>query len=341
MSEKRVSRAEVAHAAGVSESTVSRALNDSPLISAEIKERVRQCAGELGYRPSRQASNFARRRSGSIGLVVPRYASFPPFSRAYFPTLLDGAVLRAEERGFFVTIVLDKEHTTPEQLVELVTGRSLDGYLFAVSPAEYDRYAYLRKRLVPFVLINNYHEGFSSVDANPEPGMRSAFEHAYRLGHRRVGYITGDLRFRNGIDRLNAFQLLAEEFHVDVRVEEGNFSRTNGYDATLRLLGATDPPTLVMTASDRAAIGAVAACRDRGILVPERVSVIGFDDLHPARDVTPRLSTVHNPVEESGSEAASLLIDLIEQERKKATQLWLETSFVIRESTGYAASVER
>lgn len=269
--------------------------------------------------------------------MVPRYAAFPPFSRAYFPTLLDGAVLAAEERGFFVTIVLDKEHTTNQELEELVTGRSVDGFLFAVSPAKYERYNYLKRRGVPFVLINNYHEGFSSVDADPIPGMRSAFEHAYRLGHRRVGYIAGDLGYRNGIDRVEAFRALAEEFGVSYQVEKGNFSRSSGYEGTARLLSQTSPPTVVMTAADRAAIGAISACRDRGLPVPEKVSVIGFDDLHPARDVTPRLSTVHNPVEESGWEAASLLVDLIEQKITKATRRWLETTFVIRESTGYAA----
>jgi len=338
MAREKITRADVARAAGVAESTVSRALNDSSLISGEIKEKVRQAAEQLGYRPSRQAANFARRRSGAIGLVVPRYTAFPPFSRAYFPTLLDGAVLAAEERGFFVTIVLDKERTTEHSLEELVAGRSVDGFLFAVSPAKYERYRHLKERNIPFVLINNYHDGFSSVDADAEPGMRSAFEHACRLGHRRIGYIAGDLGYRNGMDRLETFEKLGEEFGVHRTVEEGNFSRTSGYEGTARLLSQENPPTLIMTASDRAAIGAISACWDRGISVPERMSVIGFDDLHPARDVTPRLSTVHNPVEESGAEAASLLIDLIEQKRKRATKRWLETSFVIRESTGYAAS---
>jgi LacI family transcriptional regulator len=338
MTKRKCSRADVAHAAGVAESTVSRALNDSPLITPEIKERVRLAAERLGYTPSRQAANFARRRSGSIGLVIPRYAAFPPFSRVYFPTLLDGAVLAAEQRGFFVTIVLDKEHTTDERLVELVTGRSLDGFLFAVSPTKYDRYQFLKEQKVPFVLINNYHTGLSSVDALPEPGMRKAFEHASRLGHHRVGYITGDLAYKNGIDRLNTFEKLAESFSMETRVQEGNFSRTSGYEGTARILSAADPPTLIMTASDRAAIGAITACRDRGFLVPEKISIIGYDDLHPARDVSPRLSTVHNPIEESAREAASLLIDLIEKKRKRATRRWLETSFVIRESTGYAAS---
>lgn len=338
MEDRKPSRAEVARAAGVAESTVSRALNDSPLISPAIKEKVRDTAERLGYTPSRQAANFARGRSGAIGLVVPRYAAFPPFSRAYFPTLLDGVVLAAEEKGFFVTIVLDKEHTTKERLVEMVSGRSVDGFLFAVSPAKYDRYEHLKQRGVPFVLINNYHKGLSSVDARPEPGMRSAFEHAHGLGHRRIGYITGDLNFKNGIDRLNTFRTLSAEFDVSAAEEVGNFSRTSGYQGTIRLLSGQSSrrPTLIMTASDRAAIGAVGACADTGVRVPEDVSIVGYDDLHPARDISPRLSTVHNPIEESGREAASLLIEFVGAERSRATAKWLDTSYVSRESTSYA-----
>ena len=321
-----------------SESTVSRALSDSHLISDEVKERVRRVAAELDYTPNRQAANFARQRSGTIGLVVPRYTAFPPFSRAYFPTLLDGVVLAAERRGFFVTIVLDHERTSLHNLDSLIASRSLDGFLFAVSPSQYDRYFDLKDRDVSFVLINNYHEQLSSVDALPEPGMRRAFEHAYQLGHRRIGYITGDLGFRNGIDRLTVCENLAEEFGVDVAVREGDFSKTSGYRETTRLLDATTPPTLVMTASDRAAIGALEACRDRGVAVPRELSIIGYDDLHPARDISPKLSTVHQPIEESGAEAADLLVDIIEGGRKRAATRWLDTSFVIRESTGRVAA---
>ncbi|MCG8479146.1 MAG: LacI family transcriptional regulator, partial [Spirochaetales bacterium] len=268
MAEKKTRRAEVARAAGVAESTVSRALSDSHLISDEVKERVRRVAAEFDYTPNRQAANFARQRSGTIGLVVPRYTSFPPFSRAYFPTLLDGVVLAAEKRGFFVTIVLDHEHTSLHNLDTLIASRSLDGFLFAVSPSQYDRYFDLQKRDVSFVLINNYREALSSVDALPEPGMRRAFDHAYQLGHRRIGYITGDLGFRNGIDRLTVCKTLADEFGLEVNIREGDFSKTSGYRETARLLDSAAPPSLIMTASDRAAIGALEVCRDRGVAVP-------------------------------------------------------------------------
>ncbi|TVR73757.1 MAG: LacI family transcriptional regulator [Spirochaetaceae bacterium] len=336
--DSRPVRADVARVAGVAESTVSRALNDSPLISGAVKEKVRRAALSLGYVPSRQAAMFARNRSGSIGLVVPRYSAFPPFSRAYFPAVLDGVVVAAEKRGCFVTIILDRADASGEELAQLVTGKSVDGLLFTVSPAEYSRYHVLEKLGLPFVLISNYHEAMSSVDATPEPGMRKAMEHACSLGHRTIGYITGDLRYTNGQDRLRVFRKLVSEYGVTARISEGDFSRTSGYRCAGEILSggtaAAGAPTLIMAASDRAALGVLAWCKDRGIAVPEELSLIGYDDLHPAQDADPPLSTVRNPISEGGARATDLLLDIVEGTCTTPTVLWLDTDYVSRESTG-------
>lgn len=334
MSNTKPTRADVAREAGVAESTVSRALNDSPLISDEVKTRVRQAADELGYVLNRQAAMFARNRAGSIGLVVPRYASFPPFSRAYFPAVLDGVVVAAEKRGYFVTIILDREDTTAETLAQLVSGRSVDGLLFTVTPAQYDRYEYLEAEDMPFVLINNYQDGMYGVDSLPEPGMRKAFERAFELGHRRIGYISGDLRFKNGQDRLRVFQKLCAEFGITGVVREGDFSRSSGYRRGEALLQDDPEITMIMTASDRSALGVLAYCEEHIIQVPEDVSIIGYDDLHPARDAIPPLSTVRNPIEKSGWTAANMLIDVVEGVRSDPITVWLDTDYVDRQSTG-------
>ncbi|TVR35012.1 MAG: LacI family transcriptional regulator [Spirochaetaceae bacterium] len=329
----RPTRSDVARAAGVAESTVSRALNDSPLISQAVKLRVRQAALRLGYIPSRQAAMFARNRAGSVGLVVPRYTAFPPFSRAYFPTILDGVVVAAERRHCFVTIILDHVDTTAESLAQLVTEKSVDGLLFTVGPAEYSRYEYLGQLGLPFVLINNYYESMCSVDSRPGPGMHKAFQHACSLGHRTIGYVTGDLRYKNGQDRLATFEQLCREFAVAPLISEGDFSRTSGYRCSEKLLGAQPRPTLIMAASDRAALGVLAYCKDHGMEVPQDVSLIGYDDLHPARDAFPPLSTVCNPIEQSGACATDLLLDIVEGKRRAPHAIWLDTDFVVRRST--------
>ena len=335
---ERTKRADVARHAGVAESTVSRALNDSPLISESIKAKVRESAFELGYVPSRQAALFARNRSFSIGLVVPEYKSFPPFSRPYFPALLDGAVLGAEERGYSITIVLDNVSRQARDYMALLHSKTVDGLIFAVTPSDYGPFAELMGSGMPFVLIDNYHEGISSVDSRPQPGMREAFSHAYNLGHREIGYVTGDMRFRNAVDRLSVFEALSAEFGMNSRIAEGDFSRTSGYLGAAKLLEGRERPTLIMTSSDRSALGVMTYCNEKGISVPAELSLIGYDNLYPAQDVVPSLSTVDHPISLSGRVGTFLLADIIEGKETGPVQKWLDTGFVVRESTSRSPS---
>jgi LacI family transcriptional regulator len=330
-------RGEVARLAGVSESTVSRALRDSPLISPQSKEKVREAAEALGYIPSRQAALFAKKRTYTIGFVVPSYSSFPPFSRPYFPALLDGAVLGADALGYSITIVLDTVVSQTRDYDVLVRSRTFDGLLFSVTKADFAPFLFLKENDIPFVLVNNYYEGLNSVDARPEPGMSKAFSHAATLGHIDVAYVTGDMVFRNAMDRLATFNRLSAEHGMRTAVVEGNFSRTSGYAAAARLLAGDRPPTLIMTSSDREAMGVLQYCAEKGIRVPADVSLIGYDNLQPAQDITPALSTVENPISRTGWVAAQLLIDILNRRVPEPIAKWLDTDFVVRESTAAPA----
>ena len=332
--EKKITRLEVALRAGVSESTVSRALNDSPLITPEVKLRVRNAAAQLGYIPNRQAELLARKRTFRLGLVVRTYDRFPPFTRSYFPRLLDGVVLCAEELGYSVTIVLDRKHGKFRDMVRFVQSKEVDGLLFAVTPTEDPRFDRLQENQIPFVLINSHREGSSSVDGDPRRGMRMSFEHACTFGHTRIGYVTGDLAYWNGVERLSVFRELCEEFPVEPRIFIGDFSKSCGYRAAREFFGSDDPPTIIMTASDREALGVLDYCREQGIRVPEDASIIGYDNLGPSSDITPGLTTVDNPVSQTGRESVRLLVDTIEKRVHRPVRTTLETGFIVRESTG-------
>ena len=329
----RITRADVARGAGVSESTVSRALNDSPLISEAIKLKVRSVSESLGYIPNRQAALLARNRTYRIGLVVPTYKSFTPFSRSYFPPLLDGVLQRAEERGYSITIILDAVGESLKDLSLPFLSREVDGLLFSVTPMEDPRFAGLKARDVPFVLVNNRLPGIHCIDCDVEPGMREAVLHARNLGHTGIAYIAGDRDFWDGRNRLETFRRLTDEYGLGSRIEEGNFSMTSGREAAARLLESEEPPTMVMCASDRTALGVLSFCRQAGVDVPGDLSVIGFDDLGPARDSSPGLTTVHHPVTRMGGRAAEVLMDLTEG-RHPGELVQVESACVLRNSTG-------
>jgi DNA-binding LacI/PurR family transcriptional regulator len=327
--EKSVGRQDVAKAAGVSESTVSRALNDSPLISSDIKKKVRQVAEQMGYFPSRTATLFARNRSFAIGLVVPYYPNIMPFTRPYFPSLLDGLLLGSLEHNYTISIVFENHLGRYRSYYELINSHSYDGLVFAITKDHFPEIQPLIDRHLPFVLVNNYQEGAASIYARPDVGMKKAFDHAHSLGHHHIGYITGDLQFKNGKDRLAAFETLAEEYHCTTTIVEGDFSRSSGFDAFPQLQKG---PSLVMTASDRQAFGFLQACSEHNRKVPHDMSVIGYDNFQPAGTSNPPLTTVNHPITEMGKEAVLMLVSMIEM-GKSGQQKWVDTDFFIRKST--------
>lgn len=331
---KKVSRAEVAKTAGVAESTVSRALNDSNLISSDVKLRIKEIAAELGYIPNRQAVLLASRKTMRIGLVVRTYKSFSPFTRSYFPRLLDGVLQKAEALGYSVTIVLDKKDDKFKDLSEMIYSKELDGFLFSVTPLDDPRFKDLMSHNVPFVLLNNNIEGASCVNCDPYAGTRDALSHLSYLGHKHVAYINGDINYWDGRERLAVFEKLCTEQGMDYSLFEGNFSKRSGIRAAEKLLRGPRKPTAIMTSSDRCALGVLEYCKKEQIKIPDDLSLIGFDNLGPARDSVPGLSTIHNPVVRMGSEAMDLLYQRLSGAIKKETRLFIDSGFIIRESTG-------
>lgn len=331
---KKISRAEVAKAAGVAESTVSRALNDSDLISDAVKERVKAVAAELGYIPNRQAVLLASNRTMRIGLVVKTYKSFSPFSRSYFPRLLDGVLLKAEELGYSITIVLDKKNDEYKDLSHLIHSREVDGLIFSVAPLDDPRFDSLLENRVPFVLINDHYKNADCINCDPYNGTRDAMSHLRSLGHEHIGYITGDKFYWDGRERLKVFKQMAEEYGIRTTITEGNFSKRSGFTGTEKLMSGSDRPTVIMAGSDRCALGVMEYCKKEGIDIPSQLSLVGFDNLGPARDSVPGLSTIHNPIVRMGSEAVELLNRRLNGEEIKNRSLLIDSGYIIRHSTG-------
>ncbi len=326
---KSIGRADVAKAAGVSESTVSRALNDSPLISGDIKRKVREQAELLGYYPSRTATLFASNKSLSLGFVVPYYKNIMPFTRSYFPSLLDGLLVGAMKRDYTIGIVFENHLGKYRTYNELINSHSFDGLVFAITQDNFEGLQPMIDHEIPFVLVNNYQEGAASIYAKPDIGMQKGITHATSLGHSSITYITGDLRFKNGKDRLAVFEEQAALNHIHIHIIEGDFSRRSGFEALDKM---SRRPSMVMTASDRQAFGFMQSCMEQGLRVPQDISVIGYDNFQPAGTSAPPLTTVDHPITKMGIIAAEMAIDMI-QKKSSPEQKWSDTDFVVRKST--------
>jgi LacI family transcriptional regulator len=192
---------------------------------------------------------------------------------------------------------------------------------------------------VPFVMVGRHSDSRASyVDVDNVGGSRMAVEHLIRLGHRRIGTITGPLSMASGEDRLVGYRQALEAHRIPVQhalIAEGDFTEGGGTIGMQRLLSAS--PTAVFAASDSTAIGALKASREAGLHVPEDVALIGFDDIPLAAALEPALTTVRQPIERLGSMAADLLLNLLENPpgtQHPAHRMILPAKLIVRDSCG-------
>ncbi len=315
MGRRSVSIQDIARAAGVSHSTVSRALHNSSLISMDVRKHIQQLAVDMGYTPNAIAQSLQMRRTNTVGLVVTSIGD--PF--------WSDVVRGVEEiaRSHHISVFLSSAHTDPEQefaAIEQFHRRRVDGVLVAdahMSKAHAERIMRMR---VPTVLINCQVDGMvdwsHSVAVDDALGARLAVEHLIQLGHRTIGYLGVANRPLSNTRRLGAYRTVLRECGLNQLPEWELVSQDQLLeDATIgemlapRLLDAG--VTAIFCYNDMIAIGALLACNARGIGVPSQVSIVGFDDIPAARFVTPALTTIHQPKQRLGSQAMSILLDLL------------------------------
>jgi DNA-binding LacI/PurR family transcriptional regulator len=303
---------DVARHAGVSVATVSRVLNDVPVVRTEMRERVREAIGELGYRPSSAARSLSLGRAQAIGVVAPFFTSASVVER------LRGVVERVGERGYDL-MLYDVE--TPVQRVDafrdFARRARVDGLLVISLPLVADEVATLRRENLPVVLVDADHADVTHVAIDDVRGGELATEHLLARGHRRVGFI-GDVAanpfgFTSSGWRWRGMRgaLARAGIVPDAALERfGRHQREDAGVLATHLLSAPDRPTAVFAASDTQAIGVLEAARSLGLRVPEDVAVIGFDDIEVASLL--ELTTVRQPLRQSGARGTDLLLAAIE-----------------------------
>lgn len=338
MRRTRVSIKDVARAAGVSHSTVSRALRDSPLISQATRIRIQWLADEMGYVPNSVAQSLQMSRSGTIGLAV------TTLSDPYFADIAEGIDEVACRAGF--SIFVTSSHNDPEteiRAIETFHRRRVDGIIVASSRLS-GLYAQRLERIhVPVVLINQNAEDssslFSSVAVDEVAGARLAVEHLLACGHRRIGYLGMGNRLRSNQRRLTGYRQAMANAGIDppddwmlivpdeVAEEYGD---VNAGQAAFPQLYATGV-TAVLCYNDRTATGALIACRDQDLCVPLSCSIVGFDDIELAGYVTPPLTTIAQPKRDMGRRAMQMVLNLM-NERPVTDQVMIP-DLVVRQST--------
>ena len=318
LSRNEVSIADIARAAGVSHTTVSRALRESSLISVETRGRIQLLAREMGYIPNAIAQSLQTRQTSTIGLVVTSIAD--PF----WGDVMKGVEEVARASGF--SVILSASHNDPDQemaIIETFHRRRVDGIIIAASRITGNYKERLDRIRVPVVLINSQTESEAEllhwVSVDDHKGAQLAVEHLLQLGHRSIGYLGLSSRPRSNQQRLLGYQSTlaaagvpySDAWVVITPGEEASHEEdvAAGQTSLPRLLDAG--VTAIFCYNDMTAIGVLIACRRQGVAVPGELSVIGFDDIKMASYVTPPLTTVQQLEVQLGRLATQVMMDLL------------------------------
>ena len=331
-----VSIKDIARLAGVSHSTVSRALRNSPLIPQKTAERIQRIAREKGYSASAVARSLVTRKTHTIGVVVTSIAD--PFNGE----VVEGLEETANRNGY--SVILATSQADPEREIAVVRSfqeRRVDGIVVASSRVGSLHMNVLGEMNIPIVLLNNQSPGafVHSVTIDNFDGALQATKHLIGLGHRRVGYIGDRLGLQSDTERLKGYRKALTQAHLPFDKElvvHGDGKTLGAREAATRLIGPQVPKHLRATAvfcyNDMSALGLMEAAETEGIEIPRDLSIVGFDDLFFATQLRPPLTTVRQPKREIGERAMDQLLALLRGTPTENRTL-IQGELVVRRST--------
>jgi LacI family transcriptional regulator len=327
----------IAHLSGVSRSTVSRVINQHPNVSDNVRKRVLAVIQETGYHPNIAARTLASKRTWMLGLVLPRSVS-SYFADPYFPRLAQGIAQACNQYEYTLGLFLVESKDDEETIYPRISRKGLlDGILIQAGQIGDQLINRLIDSNLPLVIAGRpfQTENVSYIDIDNVVAAYNAVSHLIRLGYKRIGTIAGLPGSTVSIDRKEGYlkAMARRGRNVDESlIVDSDFTEAGGYYAMQQLLHAE--PDAVFAASDLMAIGAMRAVREAGLSIPDDIAFVGFDDIPPATQHDPQLTTVRQPIVQFGFNAVEILIDLIENGIEPARHIVMETELIIRDTCG-------
>ena len=345
MRKGRVTIKDVAQAAEVNPSVVSRILNhdETLVVRPETRERVWGAVQQMGYRPNATARSLRTRKNRLIAIVI------SGFLDPYFALILENENRVADQRGYVVGVLsTESDDQRGAKCLETIFDTGMAGAVLASSYIEESTLARIRYSDMPMVLLrrNGWEFGKMSIMEDENSGAALAMEHLISLGHTRIAHIAGSLYSRSGLKRLEGYRKALHVHGIPYRAEYMQESdeaqcrlgvgqtRLDGYRAMLRLLDLDERPTAVFAFNDTIALGAVDAVLERALRIPEDISIIGYGNTMSEFNF-PKLTTVDGQMARIGALAAEMLINAIESEsgEYQHEEILIQPELVVRKTT--------
>lgn len=324
---------DIAKLAGVSSSTVSHVINKSRYVSEEISERVNKAAKELNYFPSALARSLKTNRTNTIGMLVTN--STNPF----FGEVVKGVERHCYQRGYNLILCnTEGDYARMRDSIETLMQKRVDGLILMCPSLEgenievFDRYP-----SIPVVVMDWGSVSFESdkIQDNSFQGGYIATQHLLDSGHTQLGCITGPLNKYQAQMRFDGFKQALSDKGVGLNlawVEEGNFECEGGFEAFERLFAKGQLPSALFVCNDMMAMGAINAASKHGVRIPEDLSIIGYDDLHISKFMSPALTTIHQPKFRLGQAAVDAVLNKLQNQQSEHQVVQLEPKLVERDT---------
>lgn len=333
---KKLTLEEVAKLAGVSRATVSRVVNSPERVSLKYRERVLKIIKETGYQPNQAARILASRRSNIIGLIIPSRADLI-FTDPYFAALITGISRACNTHNYTLALFFQSQQEQDQVYQRALGAGLLDGLIVTADKITDPLIPQIIARRIPAVYVGRPLDktNTSFVDVDNVAGAYMAVSHLIRLSYQRIATITGPMSSTTSIDRHEGYVKALTERNrpvEDALIVCGDFTQDSGYTAMRQLL--PHKPDAVFAATDTMALGAIQAIREANLTIPDDIAIVGFDDLPPAIIADPPLTTIRQPVNQSGILAVEMLIDLLETGSDMPRHTILPTDLIIRATCG-------
>ena len=327
---------EIAQKSGVSKATVSRVLNDSPLVKPETRERIKRIIEENNYIPSAIARSLSIQNTENIGVI------FPDIENPFFASALSGITSVAEKSRYNVILFNSDETEEKEaRFLEVVRGKRLEGLIISPANAGSEKTAKALREFeesgIPVVLLDRRLStgSFSLVSADNERGAYLAVEQLIREGHERIAIIEGSPHNFPVYERTGGYRKALEAYGIPLNpdyIVKADQKSDLAYEGMKRLMGLDDPPTAIFSSNNMMTLGCLQYLTEHRLQIGEDIAVIGFDDIAMLRIIDYKLSVVHRSEFEMGQTAMHILLKKLRKEVVEREEVILPVELILRGS---------